>query len=273
MIKNISKPAILLLAIAANICYAQAQELFVFTEPASNMPSKSIGISSSNYFAGIGASSYNYHTMPQIMVGISKKIMFHADATFSNNDNSFGIEGGSVYAKYRFLSSDELHKHFRMAAFARFSNNVSEIHQEEIETMGHNSGFEVGCIATKLIHKLAINSTISFEKAFDNGSYIFPASQSDKAINYSASFGKLIYPKKYINFKQTNINVMVEFLGQTLVQNNKSYLDVAPAIQFIFNSQLRVDLAYKHQLFSTMQRLNDNAIFIKLDYTFFNVFK
>jgi hypothetical protein len=38
---------------------------------------------------------------------------------------------------------------------------------------------------------------------------------------------------------------MVEFVGQTINENGKSYLDVVPAIQFIINSQARVDLAYR----------------------------
>jgi hypothetical protein len=38
------------------------------------------------------------------------------------------------------------------------------------------------------------------------------------------SFGKLMYPKKYTSFKQTNINLMVEFVGQTINENGKSYL-------------------------------------------------
>jgi hypothetical protein len=38
---------------------------------------------------------------------------------------------------------------------------------------------------------------------------------------------------------------MVEFVGQTINENGKSYLDVVPAIQFIINSQARFDLAYR----------------------------
>jgi hypothetical protein len=37
---------------------------------------------------------------------------------------------------------------------------------------------------------------------------------------------------------------MLEFVGQTINENGKSYLDVVPAIQLFFNSQARLDLAY-----------------------------
>ncbi len=68
-------------------------------------------------------------------------------------------------AKYRFYSQDDLNSHFRMAAFGRYSFNSADIHQEQIEILGHNTGFEAGIIATKLIKKLAISSSVSFEKA------------------------------------------------------------------------------------------------------------
>ena len=106
-----------------------------------------------------------------------------------------------------------------MAAFGRYSFNNADIHQEQIEIMGHNTGFESGIVATKLIKKLAISSSISFEKAFDNKpDYPFPNELGDNATNYTLSFGKLMYPKKYTSFKQTNINLMVEFAGQPLTK-------------------------------------------------------
>ena len=124
--------------------------------------------------------------------------MFRATAFVSNRNKSLVTEGGSVYTKYRFFSSDDLNSHFRLAAFGRYSFNNSDIHQEQIEIMGHNSGFETGIVATKLIHKVAISSSLSFEKAFDNTSKNpFPSSVGDNATNYTLSFGKLMYPKKY----------------------------------------------------------------------------
>ena len=82
-----------------------------------------------------------------------------------------------------------------------------------------------------------------------------------------------MYPKKYTSFKQTNINTMLEFVGQTITENGKSYLDVVPSVQFIINSQARVDLAYKKELYSSMQRATGDGFFLKLEYTFFNVTK
>lgn len=250
-----------------------AQELFVFTEPASNMPTGSVGVRLGQSLMKEKLSNKNnYHLMPEIMWGINKNLMVHAAVFANNQTNNLKPVGGSFYAKYRLFSTDDLHSHFRLAGFGRISFNNSIINEEEIETMGHNSGYETGIIATRLINKLAISASVSWEKALDNKpNYKFPTSQSDNATNYTLSFGKLVYPKKYTNFKQTNINLMVEFLGQTLNGNGKSFMDIAPSVQFIINSQARVDLAYRKEFYSSMSRNAPNGIYMKLEYTFFNV--
>jgi hypothetical protein len=266
---------ILLLLCVAFAFEAKAQELFVMTEPASNMPAGAIGVRTMNSFMYEKDGTPNYHIMPEIMWGASAKWMFHLQS-FHSNRSTGGLktEGGAVYAKYRFYSNDDFHKHFRMAIYGRYSKNRADIHQEEIETMGHNTGFELGMISTKLVNKVAVSSTISFEKALDNKpSYKYPTTQSSHATNYTLSVGKLMYPKKYTGLKQTNINLMCELLGQTLNQNGKSYLDIVPSLQFIIRSQARVDIAYRKELYSAMTRTAPNGFMVKFEYTFFNVTK
>jgi hypothetical protein len=262
---------ILFFALVFQINYGQ--ELFVVTDPASNVPANSLAINiMQSAFKEKFETGYNYHLMPEVTYGINKNLMVRGSAFISTRTNELYAEGGSVMAKYRFLSSDDLNSHFRMAAYGRYSFNRADIHQEQIEILGHNTGFETGIIATKLIHKLAISSSLSFEKALDNKpNYSFPNDFGNTATNYTLSFGKLMYPKKYTNFKQTNINLMVEFVGQTINENGKSYLDVVPAIQFIFNSQARLDLAYRQELVSSMLRSAPNGFYFNLYYTFFDL--
>lgn len=248
-----------------------AQELFVMTEPASNMPTASIGVRDMSLFAFKKTGGYNYHNMPELMWGVNKDWMVHASAFLSDKQGNLMLEGGSLYAKYRFFSVDDLHSHFRLAAYGRISTSNAEIHQEDIETMGMNSGYEIGTVATQLINKTALSASISYERAFNNQGNIFPDEWSNSAMNYTFSVGQLMYPKKYTNFKQTNINAMLELLGQRLNQNGNSYLDVVPSIQFIVNSQARIDLAYRRQIYSDMERISANSILLKLEYTFFNV--
>ena len=252
----------------------KAQELFVYTEPASNMPAHSVGLRTSNWLMQEqdADGGLNYHFIPEVMWGVNKSLMLHAEGFFSNRAGRFVTEGGAVYAKYRFLSRDGDHRHFRMAAFGRASVNNSEVHQEEIETNGHNSGLEGGLIATQLLHKTALNATASFEHAMngDRATGEYATGLADKAVNYTVSVGQLLLPKKYTGYGQTNLNLMLEVLGQHLSQTGRSFLDIAPSVQFIFNSQTRVDIGYRRQLYSTMQRTAPNGFMLRLEHLLFN---
>lgn len=250
----------------------QAQELFVYTEPASNMPKQSLGARlSSMLMKEIGSNSYEYRTVPELMLGAGKNLMLHADIFISNKTQNLSVDGGSFYTKYRLLSNEQVHSHFRMAAFARLSFNRSKIVQEEIDLYGQNSGYQGGVIATQLLHKTALSTTVSYMHAINNGSdNKYPGNQSKDAVNYTFSAGKLLLPKEYISYRQTNVNLMIELLGQTLGVNGKSYLDAAPSLQFIINSQARIDIGYRLQLYSSMYRHSANGLQLRLEYLFFN---
>lgn len=252
---------------------SSAQELFVASEPASNMPANSFGVRVMNTFMkNRETEKVNLHVMPELMFGINSKWMIHIQGFNSTrSNNQFFIEGGSLYSKYRFLSVDNLHRHFRMATFGRYSFNRADIHQEEIETMGHNTGFELGVVGTQLLHKTAISSTISYEQVFNNTSgNLYPNTQSSHATNMSLSFGQLVLPKKYKGYKQTNINVMLEILAQYLNETHKGFVDIVPSLQFIIHSKARIDIAYKRELFSHCIRTAPNGMWLKLEYNIFN---
>ncbi len=207
------------------------------------------------------------------MVGVSKRLMVHGDVFFSNSSGNFTGNGASVYAKYRFYSKDEVHNHFRMAAYGRLGFNNTTIMQPAIDLYGINSGYEGGVIATQLIHKVALSASASFLHAMDNGNQKFLAGNENRnAMNYTFSVGKLMLPKEYINYNQTNVNLMAEFLGQTNLATGQSYLDIAPAIQLIFNSRTRIDIAYRCGLVKTIERTSSKSIFVRLEYNLFNAF-
>jgi hypothetical protein len=252
-----------------------SQELFTLTEPASNKASGSITVRMDHSLMDDKYSSkINYHLIPQVMVGLSKKVMIAGEMFFSNRNKDFEKEGGSIYFKYRFLSKDVLQKHFRMAVFARASYNNSDIHQEELSMYGHNTGFEIGVVATQLIRKIALSASTAIVKASDNGggnkfSY---GDRNSKAMNYSFSIGKLMLPKKYIDYRQTNLNLMIEFISQANLGSGEYYVDAAPVLQLIFNSQSRLDIGYKKQLTSTLTRTAPEGFVIRLEYNMFNIF-
>ncbi len=268
------KKLIIIFALLFTVSKSFTQELFLYTEPASNMAYNNLGIrlaaSSMKVTNGTG---YNTHLMPELMYGLSSKIMLHTTAFLSNRNSSLATEGGSLYLKYKFINKDDVQRHFRVAAYGRYSFNNADIHQEEINLYGHNTGYETGIVATQLLHKVAISSSISYSKALDNSNNNkFPSTQNSSAINYTLSVGKLMLPKKYTSYEQPNINLMCEFLGQTLTPNSKSFLDIAPSIQLILKSKIRIDVGYRQQLYSNMLRTAPNGLMLRFEYNFFNTF-
>ena len=253
----------------------EAQELFVFTEPASNMAKGNIGFRLSNSFMKEKISDeLNIHKFPEIMFGISKKIMVHGEAFVSNRNKSFSTEGGSLYMKYRFYSHDEVHSHFRMALFSRMSWNNSDIHQPAIDLNGHNSGWELGTIATKLINKVAVSSSVSSLYAADNinQNWLDGGEPNRNALNFTLSVGKLMLPKEYVNYNQTNLNAMLEFLGQTNWATGKTFFDLAPSVQMIVKSKSRFDVGYRFAVSNDLERTSPNGGFFRFEYNMFNAF-
>ncbi len=268
------KKLIIFLIVLVVFSEAYTQELFLFAEPASNMATNNLGIRlAASAMNKKDVSGINFHLMPELMYGINNKFMLHTTAFLSNRSSSLITEGGSIYLKYKFLNKDEVQRHFRMAAYGRYSFNNSDIHQEEINLYGHNTGYEAGIVATQLLHKVAISSSVSYSKAFDNSSNNkFPSTQSNDATNYTISIGKLMLPKKYKDYAQPNLNLMCEFLGQILTPNGKSFLDIAPSAQLIIKSKMRVDIGYRQELYSNMLRTAPNGFLLRLEYNFFNTF-
>lgn len=254
---------------------SMGQELYAATEPASNMAARSVGFRiDQSIMDEISTSKINYHVIPELMVGISKEFMIHANTFFSNRTDRLQWEGASIYGKYRFFSRDAIQTHFRLAGFARLSYNNSDIHQEEINMNGHNTGWELGIVATQLIKKVAVSSSLGMVNASDNGNnnkFVY-GDRNSQAVNYTFSIGKLMLPKEYKDYRQTNLNLMVEFLSQFNTGSGKYYADIAPSIQLIINSQSRVDVGYRRELGGTLIRTAPNGVFVRLEYNWFNAF-
>lgn len=252
---------------------SHAQELYVFSEPASNMAAKSVGIRLTN--EGIFNAGAMNRTIPELMVSFNKKLMVHAQGFFSDMDGGYRLEGASVYAKYRFLSIDEAQKHLRIAAFGRLSTSKRPVYSEDINLEGDNSGAQAGIVVTQLLHKLALSGTISYAKAFDVQDHqINGMAQPDQLLGYSLSSGYLVLPVVYKNYNQPNFNVYFEMLGKTNPANGKSYLDLAPAIQVIINSRTRIDLGYRFEVAGGIaDRYNKNMYLLRAEFNFFNILK
>ncbi|MFC3561305.1 hypothetical protein [Pedobacter jamesrossensis] len=262
------------LVLASAFNHVFSQELYVFTEPASNMPTKSIGVRITNE-GMFNNPSFVSRTIPEVMFGFNKNLMAHAQAFLSDMDGKYRLEGGSLYTKYRFLSIDEAQSHFRAAAFGRISTSKRPTYTRDINLEGDNSGVQGGLIFTQLLHKLALSATLGYAHSFkDNEKQIIGLPRSNNMLSYSLSSGYLVLPFVYKNYKEPNFNVYFEMLGKTDPSSGQSYLDLAPAIQVILNSTTRIDLGYRFQATGNMtNRYTKNMYLLRAEFNFFNVLK
>jgi hypothetical protein len=259
---------------------AGGQELYVYTEPASNMPARSISAKlSSNFITRQSPGNrFMQRYMPEIMFGINKNWMVHLGGTFADmHTRNFRWESVYLYGKYRFLSKDELHSHFRMAAFADMAYTRSPFHYDEVSLQGDKSGIQLGLIATQLWNKLAMSATVSHTQVLDESrnskTDIYIPSRIYQVMNYSLSAGYLVLPFEYTDYKQTNVNIYTEVLAQQALDRKTWFVDLAPAVQLIFNSNTKINIGYRVQLNGDMQRMTKNSWLIAFERTFLNALR
>lgn len=249
-----------------------AQELYVFSEPASNMPAKSISGKVSGRFADSREHDrWMQRYSPELMFGLNKNWMVHAATTFSDMYTAnLRWESVRVYAKYRFLSVDDVHRHFRMAAFTEAGYSRNDPHFDELAIEGDQSGIQAGIILTQLWNKLALSSTLSAIKSTQDKDKIERAGAPGEAFAYSVSAGYLVLPVQYTSFKQTNLNIYAEVLGQRSLDRKRYFVDLAPAVQLIFNSNAKLNFGYRFQLNGNMNRMAEKGWLISFERTFLN---
>lgn len=269
---------LLFLACLFTTVAASSQELFINTEPASNMAAHSVGLRY-NMSAYSNDGILRTQINPEIMYGASTRWMLHASA-FANNwyGRDYQLRGFNAYAKYRFYSNDALQKHFRIAAFGRLSATTAPCPFSEVNIEGDYSGFSAGIVATQLLHKLAVSGSLAYSSILP-GTADFLERGHD--LEYTLSFGYLLLPKVYHTYRQTNLNVYLEFLGKTqwtevnTDRDNRmqgGYMDIAPGLQLIIHSRARIDFSVRRQLYADMPRLANTSCFMRLEYNIFNIY-
>jgi hypothetical protein len=163
-----------------------------------------------------------------------------------------------------------------MAAFIDASSTKAPFHYDEITLMGDKSGIEAGIIATQLWNRFALSGTISHTQVLDisrNDKVIYVPSRMYQAMNYSLSGGILLFPKEYTNYKQTNVNLYAELLAEQTLDIKKHNVDLAPAVQFIFNSNAKLNIGYRFQVSGNMRRMASNSWLISFERTFLNALR
>ena len=269
------KIRIILIAVLT-VVNATAQELYVFSEPASNMPAKAFGLKYAGKFLEEKAGSdFQQRHMLELQFGHNKKWMTHIGTTLSDMYGStFRWESVRLYTKFRFVSYDDIHKHFRAAAFGEVAYSVNDPMYDELSLDGDQSGLRGGLIFTQLLHKLALSSTISYLTSLqDRAEHAGIHDYNYNSFNYSLSAGYLLFPRKYNSYDQTNVNLYVELLGSQALDTKSSYLDIAPALQFIFSSSTKLNLGGRFQVAGNMNRMAENIFLISIERIFLNALK
>lgn len=253
----------------------QAQELYVFTEPASNLPSRSISAKLTARLANRGFNNQiRQRYTPEIMFGLHKNWMVKLSNSFSNfYQSGQRWESAKLYAKWRLYSDDGIHRHFRLAAFADGAYTRNKMVFDEMNLDGDNSGFQLGMVGTQLLHKLAVSGTTSYMRVYDQMFKDMPGVHDQQALSYSVSAGYLVFPRSYADYKQVNLNVYVELLGMKGLDQGGYYLDLAPAIQLIFNSTTKLNLGVREELTGSVSRIARSNYFLSLETTFLNALK
>ena len=246
-----------------------AQELYINAEPASLIPKgtkvvrlnhHSIFLDGTNIMGGIGNAII---MSPSISYGLSKKIMVSGSFQFSNKPYeqdmmpNFGFSGFKLSSKQRILTTDKQKYHTRLSSFIKYSYHDNKFMKDNLDIEIQDTGFEFGIIGTQLINKLAISVTSAvtrisnIDEKYTNGSTVKWQSINLNTIQNSISAGYLLFPRKYKSYKQTNFNLYLEYLTNTILTKdypdryNKFSSTLAPGIQFIIMSRSRLDFSYK----------------------------
>ena len=249
--------------------FSFAQELYINSEPASLIPKgtkvvrlhhHSIFLDGTNLMGSIGNA---FIMIPSISYGLSKKIMLSGSFQFSNKPYeqdmtpNFGFSGLKLYSKQRILTTDKQKYHTRLSSFLKYSYHENKFMKNNLDLELQDTGFELGIIGTQLINKLALSVTSALARVSNIDEKITQGSSVNwQTINLntfknSISAGYLLFPRKYKSYKQTNFNIYLEFLTNTILTKDfpnryhKFSSTIAPGIQFIILSRSRLDFSYK----------------------------
>lgn len=216
-------------------------------------------------------SNHHGRKFPVDFISNDGNIGYHTHGVKKGKTYPYQLDNFNLALKYRFLSLDGEKSHFRMAAQLELAGGLEAHDEAEPNLMGDNGGIGASITATKLKKRFAISLNVG---GILPQSYYYQRKDSvlqvkyGKAIHYSLSMGLLCLPLKYKSYKQTNLNIYCELVGKTYEKakiytksrevmiadvpalESGSYLEIRPSVQFIFNSNLRIDFSYGRPIYN-----------------------
>ncbi|MFI5205901.1 MAG: hypothetical protein ACHQVK_03080, partial [Candidatus Paceibacterales bacterium] len=218
---------------------ANSQELFILNEPASTIPKGVLGIrqfnesfKEVNIYRNMFCLRLMYGLLPKLTVMVTAGANNHHGSIFPDNLVSHTHNGnqttystgnyqrglqypyqiGGVYffAKYRFFTRDGQNSHLRMALYAEASNTKVAHDEAEPNLLDDTKGIGGGLIITALKNKFAVSLTSGVivpgaYSGFANdplSNDLIPTKINyGNAVKYNLSFGYLVLPRRYNDYK------------------------------------------------------------------------
>lgn len=210
---------------------ALAQELYVHAEPASTNP---LGVWTFRFQMAGGEDDLSAGWSVSATPWPNLTLTGRARTTLDGG--RFG-SGGAV--KYRFLSHDARHRHFRLAVYAEADSAHGQVNWGDWD-VGLRRGGGGGLIATGLYGRTALSGTVGLYRA---GGARDAAGPHGVLVPFSVSLGRLVLPHRYSGYGQTNLNLYFEVPAVT--RAGRFRLEAAPSVQLIVRSRLKVDLSVR----------------------------
>jgi len=278
---------ICLIATALGAAPAHAQELYPHTEPASNRPKGVMVVKPmlevNQEWVRIAVRGY-YTIKPPIMLygGISTRY----EGLQQYVPNRLLAEGAYIGVRWRFLSFDGPNRHFRMALGGEASGALHPAQHPPVHLWGQQTGGGLNLTATYLYKKLALSANVGGVATVGSAQWgeLPVRYQAGQAINFALSAGMLVLPFRYKDYRQTNLNLYAELLGSyytggaitglgllpgTRAFTGPWFLEVAPAVQVIVRSRLRLDFAVRVPLVATEHHLTHYTGYLAAEYYLF----
>ena len=281
-----------------------AQELFPRSEPASTVPAHVLGVrlfsetyNEVNRVRNLFGIKLMYGLTPRLTIGAIPTCSNHHSKELppefpTHNTPQIGVtlpyrfNGVDFYARYRLVSKDGANRHFRAAVYGEYSLLQVAHDEAEPSLLDDNSGFGSGLILTYLQQHFAVSLTSGIIVPFQYTGSVpdplpglpgVPATITyPVAYNATLSFGYLLFPEHYRDYRQTNWSFYLEFSGKQYgamkmqvgniysssqpqyylgTAGNRAlqagrYIDAFPGIQAIIRSDVRMEFSVGFPLVS-----------------------
>ena len=233
-------------------------------------------------------SNHHGYFLPNDFIQPAGQGIYSTNGYVPGRDEPYTFENFTIGLKWRFLKRDAEKRHIRLGAYLNLAPGNEPHMAAEASLDGDNSGIATGLIATLLQHRFASSVMVGviiphiYLQSFDTVEIKY-----GNAINYSLSLGYLLLPTSYKNYKQTNINIYFEIVGESydaaMVYKNNievstanalslksgNYLEGRPAIQFILHSNTRIDASLSFLLAGVTYERSYPAYFFNVRHTFY----